>query len=187
MPGLDDFFDDIHGESHPLDRLLANLAARQHGVVARRQLLKLGFGEGAIDHRLLTGRLHAVHQGIHAVGHTALTREGFLMAAVLACGEGAVLSHRNAAELWGVGSAARSDIDVTTVSRGRKPRRGIAPHQVRRLHRADRTIRDGIPVTTLARTFLDNAEVLNRRQLERQLENAERQGLFDRRPPNCRC
>jgi hypothetical protein len=83
-------------QPHP-DALVAELAARQHGVVARRQLVALELGHRAIDYRLAAGRLHPVHRGVFAVGHRRLTQHGLWMAAVLACGVGAVLSHRAAA------------------------------------------------------------------------------------------
>src|SRR5262245_16905831 len=78
------------------DVALAELARRQHGVVARRQLLVLGFSGRAIDHRLENGRLHPIHRGVYAVGHRALRRESAWMAAVLVA-DAAVLSHRSAA------------------------------------------------------------------------------------------
>src|SRR5215204_4554581 len=83
-----------------------DLVERQHGVVARRQLIALGFSERAIDHRLATGRLHRIHQGVYAVGRPSVSSHGRWMAAVLACGETAVLSHSSAAALWRIGSEA---------------------------------------------------------------------------------
>ncbi|MFL5851480.1 MAG: type IV toxin-antitoxin system AbiEi family antitoxin domain-containing protein, partial [Solirubrobacteraceae bacterium] len=83
-----------------MDASLAALAARQHGVVAREQLSRLALGRGAVDHRLATGRLHVVHRGVFAVGHPVVSRHGRWIAAVLAAGHGAVLSHRSAAALW---------------------------------------------------------------------------------------
>src|SRR5216683_2010176 len=78
------------------------LAERQHGVVARRQLLALGFGSQAIKHRIGSGRLHPVWRGVYAGGRPMLAPHGRWMAAVLACGPGAVLSHESAAHLWGI-------------------------------------------------------------------------------------
>src|SRR5258708_1957313 len=91
----------IGGKSfaHALDRAVAALAARQHGVVSRRQLLDMGTGRRAIDLRIERGWLHRVHRGVYAVGHPQITREGHWLAAVLACGSDAVLSHRSAAAL----------------------------------------------------------------------------------------
>src|SRR5215208_605792 len=90
-----------------IDREIARLALRQHGVVARRQLLRAGIGEAALDHRLRRQRLHVIHGGVYAVGHRVLGREGRWIAAVLAAGDGAILSHRSAATAWGL---LRSDL-----------------------------------------------------------------------------
>src|SRR3954470_21640887 len=97
-----DFGGHIGPLSQPWDRVIADVARRQHGVVARWQLLDLGIGEYAVRHRLRAGRLHAVFPGVYAVGHRRLTRRGHWMAAALACGPAAVLSHRTAAALHGV-------------------------------------------------------------------------------------
>jgi predicted transcriptional regulator of viral defense system len=83
-------------------RQIAALAARQHGVVSRAQLLALGLGQGAIDHRVVRGLLHPVHRGVYAVGHSVLGPRGQWLAAVLAARPGAVLSHSSAAALWGI-------------------------------------------------------------------------------------
>jgi hypothetical protein len=160
------------------DAGLAKLAENQRGVVAWYQLARLGFGSSAIERRVSASRLHRIHRGVYAVGHSALSTEGKLMAAVLACGPGAVLSHRHAAELWGIQRTSRPAIDVTT-TRNIRARRGIAPHRVKGIERADRTIRHGIPVTSVARTLLDLAEVVPRRRLERAVDEAERRRLFD--------
>src|SRR6201999_1988643 len=105
-------------------RKVAPLAARQHGVVTARQLLALGLDDAAVWRDVEAGRLHRVHRGVYAVGHSRLTREGRWLAAVLRCGEGAALSHRSAAALWGIRPTAAAGVDVT-VSRdqghGRKP------------------------------------------------------------------
>jgi len=100
------------------------------------------------------------------------------MAAVLACGPGAVLSHRAAAALWGIRATARSAIDVTA-ARGNRQRPGITVHRVRRLGEEDCTRHDRIPVTTIPRTLLDLAEVVRPRELERAFEEAERLRLLD--------
>lgn len=160
------------------DAQLAILASRQHGVVAHYQLLKLGFTRSAVKRRVAAGRLHRIHQGVYAVGHSSLSSNGKLMAAVLAGGPGAVLSHRHAAELWGLHKTSRRAIDVTT-TRDVDQRPGIAPHCVKRLDPAERKVRNGIPVTSVARTLLDLAEVVPRRQLERAVDEAERRRLFD--------
>jgi hypothetical protein len=90
-----------------------DLARRQHGVLTRRDLLALGFSPRGIKHRVAGGRLHVVARGIYAVGRPELTPHGRWMAAVLVCGDGAVLSHRSAAELWRIGLEEPGRIDVS--------------------------------------------------------------------------
>jgi hypothetical protein len=101
---------------------------RQHGVIARRQLLEFGLGAEAIKSRIATGRLHPVHRGVYAVGRPGLTREGLWMAAVLACGPGAVLSHGSAAALWGIRRPV-ARIDVTVPAHVTRSRPGISVHR----------------------------------------------------------
>jgi very-short-patch-repair endonuclease len=147
------------------------LASRQHGVVGRRQLLALGLGRRAIDHRVERGRLLVLHRGVYAVGHRALTQRGRWMAAVLAAGPGAVLSHRSAAALWRIRPTAAARIEITT-PRTLRPRPGLLPHCAV-LEPDEVTIHDGIPTTTPARTLLDLAGVVDKRQLERAFNEAE--------------
>src|SRR4051795_5707027 len=132
---------------------VANLAARQHGVVSRRQLRELGFGTATIDRWVRNAWLHGVFRGVYAVGHPRLTAPGRRMAAVLACGSDALLSHRTAADGWGILRSASARIEVTTTT-SRGPH-GITVHRVRDIHSDDRAMRDGIPLTSLARTLLD--------------------------------
>jgi predicted transcriptional regulator of viral defense system len=150
-----------------------DLARRQHGVLTRQDLLGLGFGESAIRHRLATGRLHQVSQGIYAVGRPELTREGRWMAAVLACGPDAVLSHGSAAALWGIGSEWRL-IEVS-VRRRSWPRRGNFRVRARpSLPDHDITVHRGISVTTPMRTILDQAATpISDASLERLVNEAD--------------
>ena len=122
---------------------LSRLATLQHGVVTRGDLASLGLERRQIERRAADGRLVRVHRGIYAVGHAALSREGRWMAAVLACGEGAVLSHRSAAVYWGC--ADREDL-VPHVTAPRRLRPAGVVHRGR-LAPADMTVRNGIPVT----------------------------------------
>ena len=103
------------------DAEIARLAGKQHGVVARRQLVALGLGERAVDHRIAIRRLHPVYTGVYAVGHSVLSRDGRWLAAVLAAGPGAVLSHRSAAALWGVYGASPARVEVTVARRLQRP------------------------------------------------------------------
>lgn len=146
-----------------VDRVIAKLAGLQYGVVALWQLVALGIDRGAVKHRVAMGRLHRIHQGVYAVGHKHVTGNGRLMAAVLACGEGAVLSHLSAAVHLGLLRGYGGSVHVTTTARGRKPRRGIAIHRARSLHPDDCTVHERIPCTSVARTLIDVAEAAPRR------------------------
>ena len=161
------------------DRAVAALASRQHRVVSRAQLLDAGLSARAIERRLEREWLHRQYDGVYSVGTAKLDRRGRWMAAVLACGPGAVLSHRDAAALWGILPSNRSAIDVTAPTRRR--RRGI--EVTRRVLPPDETTTlDGIPVTTVARTLLDLAAVESESRLERALSEAERRRLADHTP-----
>jgi very-short-patch-repair endonuclease len=124
------------------------------------------------------GRLHRVHRGVYAVGHSLLTTEGRYMAAVLVCGPDAVLSHRTAADLWWIRRTDRAGIEVTTPSQAGRKRRGIEAHGATPPPE-EVTVVQGIPCTTVARTLLDLADVLDRRGVERAIERAEQLRLFD--------
>jgi Transcriptional regulator, AbiEi antitoxin/Protein of unknown function (DUF559) len=154
------------------DQRLAQFAARRHGVVSREQLMELGFDRGTIARRVESGRLHRLYRGVYAVGHTVIPREGRWLAAVMACGDGAALSHRSAASLWGIRPSAAARLDVT-VSRtsGVRSSSAIAVHRPRRTPRT--TTRHGIPVTTPGQTLADLAIGLPRRDLEKAVEMAE--------------
>jgi predicted transcriptional regulator of viral defense system len=163
------------------DVLVADLAARQHRVAARRQLHRCGLGRGGIQRRVESKRLYPIHEDVFAVGPGDLTRPGFLIAAVLACGRGAVLSHRTAADHWGLIRTASPAIHVT-VPRTKKPEvDGVTVHLTRQMTSADWTKRDGIPVTSVARTLIDLAAVVKPRELVKALEQAQRLRLFDLR------
>jgi putative AbiEi antitoxin of type IV toxin-antitoxin system len=161
-----------------VDRFIADLAARQHGLVARRQLLSRGIGRGAIDRRIERGQLHQVHRGVYAVGHRLLSTDGRWTAAVLACGTGAVLSHRTAGQLWGILPRSSGALELTRPGHF-KPRAGIVCHRAT-VPPDERDVVDGIPVTSIHRTQFDLAGMLTRRQLERMLNEAEVRRLTDR-------
>ena len=162
-----------------MDQAIAWIAERQHGAISLPQLLALGLGGRAVRDRVAARRLHRLHRGVYAVGHPRLTSNGRWMAAVLACGPDAVLSHRDAAALWGIRGSSRAAIDVTTPRRGGRSLSGIDVHRTRRLQPQDVTEIDGIPCTAVARTLLDLAEVVNRRQVERACDQAELERLLD--------
>lgn len=157
------------------------LAGEQHEVVARWQLSMLGFDGNAVQLRVRQGRLHRLFRGVFTVGSTQLTREGRWMAAVLACGPDAVLSHWSAIVLWGLRPYFGGPIHVTDPSRTHKGHTGIRLHLVRRLDAVDRTERHGIPVTSLHRAILDFAEVAAEQQVRLGIEMADRKELYDGR------
>jgi very-short-patch-repair endonuclease len=156
----------------PPDRRVSVLADRQHGVVTRRQLSELGLGKSAIDARIRAGWLHRIHQGVYAVGRPTLTTKGRFLAAVVSCGPGAALSHLSAAILWALLPERGPRIDVTVPRGGQRRRRKALIIHRSALPEAHVTVKDGIPVTTPARTLIDLADVLPRRQLERAFDEA---------------
>jgi very-short-patch-repair endonuclease/predicted transcriptional regulator of viral defense system len=163
-----------------VDEEIAALAARQHGMVTRRQLEAFGLSRSAVGRRARDGRLHRVHRGVYAVGHPVLTANGHRMAAVLACGPGAALSHASAAALWGIRPTNATRIDVSVrESGGRAKRQRIRVHRATGLRADEVTTDQAIRVTTPARTLLDLASSLPRRALERALDQAEVLELFD--------
>jgi very-short-patch-repair endonuclease len=155
-----------------VDGLIAELARRQHDVVARWQLRNVGVPEGVIDARLRSGRWRLIYRGVYATGHSPLTPEGRFIAAVLACGEGAALSHGSAAFVWGISKDEPAWIDVTVPGdRGRRLD-GVRVHR-QSLTPKDITQRDGIPVTRPGRTLVDLADVVSERALERAIDEAD--------------
>jgi predicted transcriptional regulator of viral defense system/very-short-patch-repair endonuclease len=163
--------------STPPDVRLAALAARQHGVVTTRQLAVIGIDEGGIRRRVAQGRLHRLHRGVYSVGYPTLTREGRWIAAVARCGQGAVLSHLDAAALWGILDGAGARIHVTAAWNRRVP--GLWIHRARRLDPGEITKKDAIPVTTVARTLVDLTDLLGRDRLLRAIRESEFLRLLD--------
>lgn len=131
-----------------------------------------------IHRRVRAGRLHRLHRGVYAVGHLAVSFRARLMAATLACGAEALLSHRSTGRLRGLLSSSTSRIEVTAPNGGRA-REDVVIHRTRVLHPDDRALLHGIPVTSLARTVVDLAEVLHPRRLADVLHQAEVRGLLD--------
>lgn len=163
-----------------VDSLIAGIARRQHGTVTRSQLLAAGVSISAIRLRHRDGRLRALHAGVYATGPGPLTRRGRWLAAVLAVGAGAVLSHRSAAALLDLRPTATSLIDVTVPGGSRRRRRDhLRIHTTRPFHPDDATVVDGIPVTSVERTLLDLAVILPLPQLRRAHEQAERLRCVD--------
>jgi hypothetical protein len=147
------------------------LARQQHDVVTRPQLLALGYTPKAIKHRVRRGWLHPLWPGVYAVGSPNVTRVALWMGAVLACGEGAALSHRSAGGLWVLVPKARGDIHVSVPISKNPKGAGIAVHRRRSVF--DVTTYRGIPVTTPACTIVDMAPDLTRDELERVINEAD--------------
>jgi Transcriptional regulator, AbiEi antitoxin/Protein of unknown function (DUF559) len=164
-----------------LDAAIARIAARQHGVVSLEQLLALGLSASAVRARARRGSLIRLYRGVYAVGHAAIKPRGHWMAAVLACGEGAVLSHRAAAAHLDLRRSDRARIDVTVPGAGSRAKRGIEIHRSRTLAPADVVRVDNVPTTSVARTLLDLAEVVSAHALERAFDRAEVLELLDMR------
>jgi hypothetical protein len=157
--------------------LIVELAGRQHGMVARRQLLGLGIKRGAIDARIERGILRPVHRGVYAFGHGSSRQDGRLMAAVLACGKGAVLSRRSAGQLWGI-VPRRDHWPEVTCSTSAGTRRRITVHRGSLAADEVGEVR-GIPVTSVPRTIFDLAGMSSMRELERAFHEAEVRELRD--------
>jgi len=190
----------VREESDTLDSAVANIAARQHGVIAVAQLNGLGIGKNGVTRRVKRGHLHRIHRGVYAVGHRGLSWHGRWMAGVLACGEGAVLSHGSAAALWGLLKPINGPIHVSIPSTsGRSKRQGIQTHRCLSLappsptepspspsYPAGRggrrgrlltTHRANIPTTTVPRTIEDlRASSLPEYLVRRAIRQAELKG-----------
>jgi predicted transcriptional regulator of viral defense system len=162
----------------PPEARLARIAGRQHGRVTLRQLEAIGIRGTSVKRRVASGRLVRVYPGVYAVGHVQQTREGCWIAAVMACGRGAVLSHLDAAALWGIYENRRRTIHVTT-TRSARTLPGIKVHRARKLDPADVTVKDGIPVTTVARTLIDLTDLLPSDRILRAMREAEYLKLLD--------
>lgn len=169
----------IRGQSSTRLRGLAveALASRQHGVVSRAQLLILGVGQDTADRWIASGRLVVVHRGVFAVGHRLLTAEGRWMAAVLAGGKETVLSHVSAADLWDLTGLARPHAHVISANK-RRSRPGITFHRIQ-LPADEISEREGIPVTTAARTIFDLAAMTSRARVAQAMSRAEHRLLSD--------
>jgi very-short-patch-repair endonuclease len=163
------------------DRLIAEIASRQFGLITRAQLIALGISRRTIDYSLARGRLTPVHRGVYAVGHLALPALAAEFAAVLAVGERALVSHHSALALWGLTPRREGDIELTLVGRDAgRTRRGIRIHQALTLDARDATTRKRIPVTSPARTLLDVAPRQSLRELEIMVADGLKRRLFTR-------
>jgi predicted transcriptional regulator of viral defense system len=165
--------------THPrIDGRIAVVAGRQYGVITTAQLEAAGLDRSQIAKRVRAGRLHSLYRGVYAAGHNRLSQEGRWMAAVLAAGKDAVLSHESAAKHWRIWRGTVRGIDVLTPG-NRRARAGIRVHRARTLDRCDVTIHKGIPITTPARTLVDLASTLTRHQLANVIHEAAFRDLYD--------
>lgn len=159
-------------------RRLADRAGGQHGVVSVRQLESLGWTRSKIAREAAAGRLHKLHRGAYAVGHSAVTDHGRSMAAVLSCGRDAMLSHQSAGWLWGISGWPPPIPEVVATRTVRHARGDIRIHSSRTIQPDDRTTREGIPVTAVPRTLLDIAGAADG-NVRWALPRAKRLGLLD--------
>jgi hypothetical protein len=160
-----------------VDAVIAALAARQHGLITRAQLLAAGVSRHAIERRVRSGRLIRVSAGVYAVGHAALSRDGEFMAAVLGAGKGAALGVLAAAELHEVRRYRASFIDVV-VPHWRPEENGVRYHRARGLHPRDLTEVRGIPVTSIPRMLVDLTDVQDAYELANVIHEAQFKGKF---------
>lgn len=151
---------------------IAALATRQHGVVSRAQLRGLGLSDGVIDYRLDAGSLQPLFRGVFAVGHRAIGRHGLMLAAVLASGDGAVVSHATAAELLGLWDRRPVLIDVTSPGRSGRGIQGICWHSAVGLALGEVTTHAEVPCTSVSRTLVDMAGRFGVKTLRRLVEQA---------------
>jgi very-short-patch-repair endonuclease len=163
------------------------VAAAQHGLVTRGQLLSLGFSAKAIEHRVRVGRLHRVHRGVFAVGHPSLPPPAHQAAALLYAGDDTLLSHESAAAVWGLTSTL-SFVAITVIGRHVRSQPELRVHQVKALDIRDVRIHRGFPVTAPARTLIDCAtsptidRMLNEARVLKLVKNADIQAALDRCP-----
>lgn len=163
----------------PWSAAVWELAGRQHGVVARAQLLDLGMSGEAVRHRLRCGRLHRLAQGVYVVGRPDVTQHGRWMGAVLACGPGALLSHRSAAALWGLLPVRPGPIDVAVPADVARRRPGIRVHRKVGVGEGVRRFVEGIPVTDPVATLVDLATCVSDKELEAAVNEADHLDLID--------
>jgi very-short-patch-repair endonuclease len=157
-----------------IDHGIATVAAKQHGTISRAQLFALGLSRRGIEERLRDGRLHLLSRGVYLVGHRAAPPLARQMAAVLACGPGALISHRTAIEMWELLPHTAHDLHVTVIKQ-RRNRPGIVVHRSAPLDPRDYGTMDNIPVTNVGRSLLDFAEIATPRELERAFDEARTQ------------
>lgn len=160
------------------DKRIARIGGRQHGVVSLRQLQEAGLSGSGVVRRVAAGRLHRIHRGVYAVGHPGISPYGRWIAAAFACGDGAVISHRSAAELWDLLRPAGGPVDVSIRGYGGRARRsGIRLHRRESLSLTNVTRRYGIPVTKPSQAIVDLRGIVPEAEVRRAIRQAEVLGL----------
>jgi predicted transcriptional regulator of viral defense system len=167
-----------------IDRLVGEVAATQHGLIKLEQLHHLGVTSKMIESRVRRGFLIRLYSGVYAVGHRPVTQDAHWLAAIFACGDDSLLSHRSAAALHGIRGTSSPKIDVTAPSRRGYSHRNLVVHRATRLDAADVDEIRGIAVTSLPTTIIDLATCVSRESLEYAIHRAERRRLV--RPPDLR-
>jgi very-short-patch-repair endonuclease len=170
----------VHPRVEPLARAAARLGAAQQGTVSRAQLQAAGVSRHVVDRLARSGALHRLHRGVYAVGHLALALMAREVAALLACGDGALISHRSAAYLWGLVDSAPREVDVTLVGRQRRPKRGIRIYRVSGIDDRDVRRKGGLWLASPARTLIDLAAEAGDSELDRLVAEARVQGLLSK-------
>jgi very-short-patch-repair endonuclease len=163
---------------HAIDSEIARLARAQGGAVGRAQLRAMGFGRGAIDHRIDRERLHRTLRGVYLAGHSAETELAPYWAALISGGPASYITAGSALELYGAAEPEGGPVHITVIAGRRRKRRGVLPHRTRRFNPQDFGLLDGVlPITSPARAALDYAEYATPRQLERVVNVLHYKGL----------
>jgi very-short-patch-repair endonuclease len=156
----------------------AHLASSHQGAVKRAELLSAGVSRHVVDRRARDGDLHRVHRGVYLVGHEAQAQLAAEHAALLACGEHALISHRSAAHLWGMIEERPEDVEVTLVGRRCRRKSGVRIHSVARIDPRDVGQRGGVSLTSPARTLVDVASQAGEEETARAVAQARVKGLL---------
>ena len=175
--------------SKGIAEIVLNLARSQYGVVSRSQLADLGIPGSALDHALKTLRLVPLFRGVYGLGHDVIGIRGWWTAAILSGGPESVLSHSTAAAVWGLAQPRGTVEIVRPFNRQHRPNRkfreparhesGLFVHRSRRLPSVDLTTHDGFPVTSVARTLLDQAPFTSEKRLRSMVADADHRRILD--------
>lgn len=161
---------------HDVERAIARIAGRQDNVIGREQLLSAGLGRGAIAHRVRTGRWQRLHNNVYLLGPAPPSLVASARAAALACGAGAVVSHRSAAEMFGLLPEIGGEVHVTVAGRNVAPREGVRRHRIAAFAPGEVTNMRDIPLTTVARRICDLAAT----EAAKDVEHAFQEALYRR-------